>query len=476
MANIIKELNQINSAIYGKDVRSSIYNGLTAINNEVEGLASNQQTFESDINKQIETFSVEQQAFTQNMMTEQNTFTEKIDGKIDDVNKLMQNTKTLVDNSQSTIQNATQISEKVSTLEDHFTNLVAENNTKLNNFNSEILRTNLLLASNFTGNSGNDGCASTAYGFAATATGVKVIEGKEYTFTVCGYIQDIAKSEGGALKVCLYDSAWSYNGATIIINSTKPSIQAVTFTATKTEYLYVTSYLNPYKSNYSGCAIINWYSLTEGNVAAEKWTPCSYDLNGGVNLFGDSNFGINGVTTNANGGYWNTSEVELKQGVPYTFTASATTEVNSDNSGALCLIYTSDWSESYNLFFESNAPYNKSLIFIPEKTQKYNFGFYSREIKGTGHNIDCTLNWYSVVQGSRPQAWIPSMGDIRGKSSLQLSAIGKETTELFLTTNKLDTQNKVLGESTSQLILENSKLKDQVKLLGQVIIKMQLNK
>lgn len=196
MANIIKELNQINSAIYGKDVRSSIYNGLTAINNEVEGLASNQQTFESDINKQIKTFSEKQQTFTQNIMTEQSTFTEKIDGKIDDVNKLMQNTKTLVDNSQSTIQNATQISGKVSALEENFTNLVAENNTKLNNFSNEILKTNLLLASNFSGNDGVDGYGSNAYGFANTATGVKVIEGKEYTLTACGYVTEQAAKEG----------------------------------------------------------------------------------------------------------------------------------------------------------------------------------------------------------------------------------------------------------------------------------------
>ena len=56
MANISQEINQINTAVYGKDVRSSLANGLTAVNNQVEDLDNNVSNFESNINSQISDF------------------------------------------------------------------------------------------------------------------------------------------------------------------------------------------------------------------------------------------------------------------------------------------------------------------------------------------------------------------------------------------------------------------------------------
>ncbi len=56
MANISQEINQINTAVYGKDVRSSLANGLTAVNNQVEDLNNNVSNFESNINSQISDF------------------------------------------------------------------------------------------------------------------------------------------------------------------------------------------------------------------------------------------------------------------------------------------------------------------------------------------------------------------------------------------------------------------------------------
>ena len=56
MANISQEINQINTAVYGKDVRSSLANGLTAVNNQVEDLDNNVSNFESNINSQISNF------------------------------------------------------------------------------------------------------------------------------------------------------------------------------------------------------------------------------------------------------------------------------------------------------------------------------------------------------------------------------------------------------------------------------------
>lgn len=56
MANITQEINQINTAVYGKDVRSSLANGLTAVNDQVEDLDNNINNFESNINSQISDF------------------------------------------------------------------------------------------------------------------------------------------------------------------------------------------------------------------------------------------------------------------------------------------------------------------------------------------------------------------------------------------------------------------------------------
>ncbi len=42
MANIKKHLDDIKNALFGKDVRSSIYDGIDAINKEVEGTTEKQ--------------------------------------------------------------------------------------------------------------------------------------------------------------------------------------------------------------------------------------------------------------------------------------------------------------------------------------------------------------------------------------------------------------------------------------------------
>ena len=53
MANIKNELNNIKSALYGKDVRSSIYNGIDAINNEVESTTDRQVDLENTFDQLI---------------------------------------------------------------------------------------------------------------------------------------------------------------------------------------------------------------------------------------------------------------------------------------------------------------------------------------------------------------------------------------------------------------------------------------
>lgn len=445
MANIINQLEKINTATYGKDVRAALHDGLTAVNSEVEELSNAQETFTTDVTQ-----------------------------KFNDANTLMKETKKIVSDSKDAIQNATEINNQIKTIGEAVAQSELETNNKIIELSKDIPRVNMILASNFEGEA-NGGFTSSLYGFAPTTTAMPVVKGKTYTLTVKGFISPEAKSANQQLKVCLYNKTWD-NGATIFINEIEPSIQSATFIAIETENLSVESYLDS-KVETTNNVVVSWYSLVEGNVPVKEWTPCPFDLESGINLCSGSNFEPNGLNTTDNGTFWNETDIELLEGVPYTFTASAIATKNEFNSGALALLFAPDWSQSVNLFFKQNDNgLFKSVTFIPFKTQKYKFGFYSREIKGTGHNVNCTLKWYTVTRGSKARAWIPSIRDIKGNTTTQLMAIGQQTTRTSLENNNLKIQNEAIGKNTTELILEVNELKDQVKTLSQVIVNMQLNK
>ena len=53
MANIKNELNNIKNAMYGKDVRTSIHNGIDAINKEVENTIGRQVDLENTFDQLV---------------------------------------------------------------------------------------------------------------------------------------------------------------------------------------------------------------------------------------------------------------------------------------------------------------------------------------------------------------------------------------------------------------------------------------
>ena len=472
MADITQEINQINTAIYGKDVRNSLANGLTVINDEVTTLLNDQKFFESSIDKQIEDAS-----------TGQNTFETAINSKIEASNQDIATMKEIVENSKGTIESAGEMNSKIDSLGKTIIQNELSTNSEIVEVKEGSYKENMILNSNFSGDERRGGgIISNQYGFAETTTGMRVVKGRTYTFTVGGSISEQAIANGGHLMVCLFDTEWSTNGATINITSSSATTQSETFVATKTEYLYVSSFLAPSnvatKCQGSGgkCAVY-WYGLVEGSIALNHWTPCSFDLTNGINVFGNSNFGTNGITTNLNGGYWNKSEVELQAGMPYTFTACASIDANTNGSMAICMLFTDDWSQCPSLCFTpTDQPNIMSITFIPQVTQKFKFGLYSRDAQTNAHNVNCNLKWYIVTEGSKPCAWNPSMGDIKGKSGLQLASLGHMTTQMMLAQTNTQNETKSIGKNTAQLMIENSKLKEQIKTLGQMIIKMQLNK
>ncbi|MGL4760417.1 MAG: hypothetical protein ACRCWG_03080 [Sarcina sp.] len=466
MANIDKEIQTIQTSIYGNQITESIVNGLTAVNNEVETLSSDQQTFEANITGQLETASTSQSAF-------EATINNQIESSNNDIAAM----KEVVDNSKEIINNAGDLAQKVATLGSTIVNSTNDNVQKFNDINSTVQRINLIPDSNFQGDYANNGIAGSGE-YAIRHTGYQLEAGKKYMFSAKANVTKELNAQGGHVQIAIQDDTFSNDDALMFFNSLTPTTQSVVFIPTTTQYFQAISYTVVNGEIVTTCSgITSWYCLVEGDIASDKWMPCPLDLDGGINLFGNSNFGSVGNTTSVNGVYWNTTEVELLANEPYTFTASASSENNTNNSGALCLMYNSDWSQSVNLFFEpTNNPKIMSVTFIPTKTDKYNFGFYSRAFDGTGYNINCTLYWYTLVHGSKRKAWLPSIADIKGKTPLQLAAIGKQTTQMMLAQTNTQKQTQGLGVATSQLMLENNQLKAQVKSLAQIIIEMKLNK
>ncbi|MGL4761125.1 MAG: hypothetical protein ACRCWG_06650 [Sarcina sp.] len=448
MADITQEINQINTAIYGKDVRNSLANGLIAINKDVTSLSNNQQTFETNITGQLESSNNDIAAM-----------------------------KEVVDNSKDIINNAGDLAQKVATLGSTIVTSTNSNAQKFNDINSTVQRMNLIPDSNFQGDYANNGIISSSE-YAIRYTGYQLEAGKKYMFSAKASVTKELNAQGGHVQIAIQDDAFSNDDALMYFYSLTPTVQSVVFTPTTTQYFKAISYIVVNGEIVTTCSgITSWYCLVEGDIASDKWMPCPLDLDGGINLFGNSTFGSAGNTTNVNGGYWNTTEVELLANEPYTFTASASSENNNSNSGALCLMYNSDWSQSVSLFFEpTNNPKIMSATFIPTKTETYSFGFYSRAFDGTGYNINCTLFWYTLVHGSKRKSWLPSIADIKGKTPLQLATIGKQTTQMMLAQINTQKQTQGLGVATTQLMLENNQLKAQVKSLAQIIIEMKLNK
>lgn len=109
MANISQEINQINTAVYGKDVRSSLANGLTAVNNQVEDLDNNINNFESNINNQIDDFE-------NNINGQVNTLSDKTTAIGSTVAKSVLNINSLKNQITKTNNNAQNAIKQVNTL------------------------------------------------------------------------------------------------------------------------------------------------------------------------------------------------------------------------------------------------------------------------------------------------------------------------------------------------------------------------
>ncbi len=112
MANISQEINQINTAIYGKDVRSSLANGLTAVNNQVEDLENNINNFESNINSQISDFENNINGQVDTLSDKTTTIGSTVAKSVLNINKIEKQIKTTNNNAQNAIKQVNSLLEE----------------------------------------------------------------------------------------------------------------------------------------------------------------------------------------------------------------------------------------------------------------------------------------------------------------------------------------------------------------------------
>lgn len=95
---------------------------------------------------------------------------------------------------------------------------------------------------------------------------VNVTAGKTYTFTTCGFKMDTKNGQ-----VVIRNASSSFI-RTITFSTTVEQIQAISFAASTTEQLIIESSCVP-SGTPSNRFYTKWHVLSEGGVAATKWTP-----------------------------------------------------------------------------------------------------------------------------------------------------------------------------------------------------------
>lgn len=294
MANIQNELNQINTAVYGKDVRASLANGLEALNtqvNQISSKADNAQTESENaisISEDAKNTADSTQEIVSTIQKNVEIVTENTNKALDTVNKLIgetglsltggtmtgsinftdgaaiqynSNDILSVDSNNTTlnINSGKDFSDVKIYGKTEFVNPIQAPN--LTNLESAISNVNLIGGSNY----GENGITSSEYGFEEKHFYVE--EGKTYTITGCGMVHN----EGNILYVAVYGDNWKENN-TLQITSTSKIIASKTFTATQNGKFTVQLY-----SVDKTPVTVYWYTICESTIANEFWIPSPAD-------------------------------------------------------------------------------------------------------------------------------------------------------------------------------------------------------
>lgn len=475
MANITQEINQINTAIYGKDVRSSLANGLIAVNNQVVGLDNNVNNFKSNINNQIDDFE-------NNINGQVNTLSKKATALGTTVSKSVLNINKLEKQIKSTNSNAQNAIKQVNTLLEEankngsvglpltggtLTGAVSvedSNGTTTVDGNSILMNGNQVL---FVDSSGNLEVGNSNNGQIECNSVLGANDG------ICVYNMFSA-----SCSVVCQDS--NNSNITSALNAGNISINALTaLDGTSVPNTLVVNTKNAFKNGVeiqSGLNITNKTKGVEFDGARvlyldennNLWINSTDNMSSGTalgNTYVAGNMELSVSTDNEVGYIINNNNVLTVNGSNLNINQSngySSVNVNGVLNTQTINAVGSDIKLTNNKThgaFQNDGNGNVSIYNdYPATTLQLNKDNQLHYINGAGDGIVLTnLNYKGYTS-----------------NATQLFALGKATTNLTLENNQLKTQNKVLGQQVTNLAVQNDTLNKQVKSLAKTIVNMQL--
>lgn len=447
MANIQNEINQINSAIYGKDVRSALSKGLTVVNDQIDDVASQSSTNSGQVsavgqsvtNMQLEISNVKSTANTNSQSIESLTIEIANQSKASSLGGLNANSSPNLTNSWSMAAG------------NYFTFMNSSNkpllglNVSGNTFAAHHSMCNNASIMEYTPNSDTDNSAPFIFNIPIETT----INNKTLT---------------------LNDGSLYYNGARILYLDSNLNLcinSPDSTTGSNSQALGITNICGPLS--------------TSGNISVSNGSPTS-----------ESGFQIssNNVLTAVN------SELNINSSNAYkNINITGDLTVNNQNIMAI-----STSSLSTSTFSNMNYA-NKTGIYLTNTTSTLN-GMQNIPILQAGCleviNSNCdnymsaqtgiiyqrytTYNniVYTRVYYANEQHWSSwirlTPPDEAAGFAVKLNSLGTGISNLALDNNTLKSQNKVLGEQVATLTIENQNLKAQIQSVAATMVQFQLNK
>ena len=430
MANLIQEINKINNAVYGKDVRSALSNGLIAMNDEIEDMEAN----------------------VSNMDNEVKTLGQTVSSTVLDVQGLKNQTETNMANTQNAL------------------------NT-VNNMISEAQK-NGTMGLPLSGGTltGPLNLSNGSAGLEIDGTTVLSIDSNNRVNLNGSGTTSNGKQLGETFNDGDFDNFGSYKmkGATIISLDSNNN-------------LCINSNDNLSNGNALGTTNVTGNFAVGGSIDIGQGFSLTQNSQtilssaGSITLNPDNNF--SGVNLNGLVQVNGKSSYNLVKAIPAntdfdTLTQTGFYYVNDNNTASTfknCPNGISGILEVYNTGDSQNA---NSIGFIYQRwTTTFNVqatnssetvGVYTRSYYGyqsTQSNGSPWSLWQSVFTNnySNGQGY-----------AVRLNVLGKSVAQLALENNQLKQQNMGLGKQVINLSLENGEMKQQMKTLAQTMIKQQL--
>lgn len=475
MANLIEEINKINNAVYGKDVRSALSNGLIAMNDEIEDMEAN----------------------VSNMDNEVKTLGQTVSSTVLDVQGLKNQTETNMANAQNalnTVNNMISEAQKNGTMGLPLTGgtltgplNLADGTTGLEINGATVLAvdSNNTVILNGSGNTSNgqqlgetfnDGDFDNTGKYKIKGATIISLDGNN---NLC--INSADKMTNGSQFGDTYNNgnldnfgAFKIKGARVLYLDSNNNLWLNSNDNTESGKSLGTTFITGGLSVGGNLDIGQGFNLTLNNEQL---------ISGGDSITINPNNSFSGVNLNGLVQVNGKASYNLVKAIPAdtdfnTLTQTGFYYVNDNNTASTfknCPNAISGILEVYNTGDSQNA---NSIGFIYQRwTTTFNIqatnssetvGIYTRSYYGyqsTQSNGSPWSLWKSVFTNnySNGQGY-----------AVQLNALGKSVSELALENNQLKQQNMGLGKQVINLSLENGEMKQQIKTLAQTMIKQQL--